>query len=148
MTTRQRVWAWAGVVAGALVAIGLLVLVLVADLDTAGQVAGIVGTLVGMAALGVSTYALAATSRSPGRGPRVTAGGARSVAVGGTISGAVSTGDGPRPMSDPAVPRPPSTPPGTPAAGAVSAPGERSVAAGGDISGSVSTGDGGSPGHP
>ncbi|MBC3991416.1 hypothetical protein H8N00_21570, partial [Streptomyces sp. AC563] len=99
MTGRQRALAWGGVTAGALLAIGLVALVVIADLDTAGQVAGIVGTIVGLAGLGVSVYALRrpAAPAPPGptapASPAVTASGHRSVAIGGNVSGTVSTGD-------------------------------------------------------
>ncbi|MFE6779004.1 hypothetical protein [Streptomyces sp. NPDC057702] len=161
MTQRQRVWAWGGVALGALVALGLVVLVVVADLDTAGQVAGIVGTIAGLAALGVSVYALRQPPPAPApapAGPTVTAGGPRSVATGGAVAGTVSTGDGPAPASPaprppgahptgptPAGPTPPApAPSGAPPAvpgGATHATGERSVAVGGDLTGTVSTGD-------
>lgn len=137
--------AWFGVVVGVLLAAGLIVLVVVADLDTAGQVAGIVGTIVGLAALGVSVYALRQPGSQGAAGPTVTSGGVRSVAVGGGVSGTVSTGDRHTSVQVPgrrraAGPPPTAPPPG--ASGTVHASGERSVATGGEISGDVSTGDG------
>lgn len=151
--------AWGGVTAGALLAVGLVALVVIADLDTAGQVAGIVGTIVGLAGLGVSVYALRrpAAPAPPGppaptapASPAVTASGHRSVAVGGGISGTVSTGDGPTPapahsrhgaapLAPPTVSPAPTTPPAT--THTAHASGERSVAIGGNVSGIVTTGD-------
>ncbi|MET9410230.1 tetratricopeptide repeat protein [Streptomyces sp. NPDC002935] len=85
MTRLWRMLAWVGVVVGALLPAGLIVLVVVADLDTAGQVAGIVGTIAGLAGLGVSVYALKQQGAA-------SADGERSV-VSGDVSGIVSTGD-------------------------------------------------------
>ncbi|MCX4763894.1 ATP-binding protein [Streptomyces sp. NBC_01275] len=55
MTRLRRRRAWGGAVVGALLAAGFIALVVVGDLDTAGKVAGIVGTIGGVA---VSAYAL------------------------------------------------------------------------------------------
>ncbi len=147
MTGRQRALAWGGVTAGALLAIGLVALVAIADLEMAGQVAGIVG-------LGFSVYALrrsaAPVPPAPTApvGPAVTAGAHRSVAIGGSVSGSVSTCDGPapapaHPRHGAASPAPPTASPPTPTAppATVHAAGEPSVAIGGDVSGIVSTGD-------
>ncbi|MFJ2773888.1 hypothetical protein [Streptomyces sp. NPDC087300] len=141
----RRRWAWVGVTVGGLVTVGLIVLVVAADLDTAGQVAGIVGTVVGVAGLGVSLYALNSQptpSPSPSSVGGVVAGGARSAAVGGSVSGAVVTGDGARTGATPTPGPPSSAAPSAPPEGGVRASGERSVAVGGDVSGQVSTGDG------
>ncbi|GAB2974118.1 hypothetical protein GCM10023080_043110 [Streptomyces pseudoechinosporeus] len=144
VTRHQRLCAWSGVIVGGLLAAGLIVLVVAADLDTAGQAAGIVGTIVSLAGLGVSVYALRQPSPRLTAGPTVTAGASRAIAVGGDISGTASTGDSqsaqqrPGPQHAGGAPQPASpTLPGS----AVAAVGERSIAAGGGISGKVSTGD-------
>ncbi|QKW53004.1 hypothetical protein [Streptomyces buecherae] len=159
MTGRQRALAWGGVTGAALLAVGLVALVVIADLDTAGQVAGIVGTIAGLAGLGVSVYALwrPAAPAPPGppappapASPAITASGHRSVAIGGGVSGTVSTGDGPTPapahpqsgaapLALPTVSPAPAAPTRPPATAHAS--GERSVAIGGNVSGIVSTGD-------
>lgn len=93
MTQQQKALARSGAVVGALLAAGLLVLVVARDLDTADRVASLVGAIVGLAGLGVSVYALKRLAPRPVAGPAAIAGGVRSVAVAGSISGDVSTGD-------------------------------------------------------
>lgn len=142
MTRRRRTLARLGAMVGALLAAALIVLVVVADLDTAGQVAGIVGTIVSLAGLGVSVYALKQPGPQQTAGLAVSADGHRSVAAGGDISGRVSVGDSHAAAPTPRHRRTQPPPPSTPAPrGTVRAQGERSVAAGGDISGTVSAGD-------
>ncbi|MET9434019.1 hypothetical protein [Streptomyces sp. NPDC006551] len=143
----SRALLWTGVGVGAAGAVALVV-VAVADLGKADQIASVVGAVLAAVGLGLSLWG------QFGRAGGVTASGAGSVAAGGNI-GSVTTGNGaqagPAPsMPAPATPAPsmpaPSTPTAsTPAAsrepgGPVTASGDRSVAAGGDI-GSVSTGD-------
>jgi hypothetical protein len=143
MTQQRRVLAWAGAAVGALLAGGLLMLLVAQDLDTADQVASVLGALVGLAGLGVSIYALKRPALQPAAGS-VTASGDRAVAVGGSITGGVSTGNhnatalAPSHRRTMRVPPPPPAGPG----GTVQATGERSVATGGGVSGGVSTGDG------
>ncbi|MBH5335412.1 hypothetical protein IHE55_11625 [Streptomyces pactum] len=88
------------------------------------------------------------TPQNPGPTPAdgsAHASGPRSVAIGGSNSGTISTGDN-APRTPPAGPpaQPPAAPPApapAPPPSTVSASGERSVAIGGDNSGTVSTGD-------
>ncbi|MEU8893411.1 hypothetical protein [Streptomyces sp. NPDC048442] len=128
---RQRVWAWAGLVVGGLLAVGLIVLVVAADLDTAGQVAGIAGTIVGLAALVVSVYTLQHPSPQSPAAPRAGGdpavrqagdGGTANTISGGTFRRSALQG---RDFSDTTFttqPQPPSSPPaeagpGTPPGG-------------------------------
>ncbi|MFE9885589.1 hypothetical protein [Streptomyces scopuliridis] len=141
MTRRGRKLAWIGAAVGALLTAGLIVLVVFVDLETANQVAGIVGAIVSLAALGVSVYALLQPLRPDATGPVNAAEGTRSVVAGRDITGRVSTGDGDRRATSPgpASPAPPDS--GPVPGGTTRASGDRSVAAGRDISGDVATGD-------
>jgi hypothetical protein len=58
MERPQRMLAWVGAIAGALLATGLIVLGVVADLDTATKVASLVGTIAGVVGLAVSASVL------------------------------------------------------------------------------------------
>ncbi|MDT0457281.1 hypothetical protein RM550_16295 [Streptomyces sp. DSM 41527] len=126
-----------------LAAVGLTVVALTVDLDTADRAASVIGTVVGLAGLVVSLFSLhRAKAGSP-----VESGGARSVAAGRNIAQAV-TGDprrGARPVGPTAVPASPvpSGDAGGGPAGPVRAPGERSVAAGDSIGGADSGDEGG-----
>jgi hypothetical protein len=89
VTGAARVWVWVTAVGTGLATIGLILLAVLGDLDTAGQAASVVGAVVGLAALVVSVVALFRTSSSGagaggGRGVRA---GRRAVAVGGNITG-------------------------------------------------------------
>lgn len=144
MTQQRRVLARVGAVVAALLAGGLLGLVVARDLDTADQVASVLGAMAGLAGLGVSIYALKRPAPQSAAGS-VTVSGARAVGVAGSITGNVSTGDHNTTARETSrrrtrrVPQPPqSTGPG----GTVQATGERSVATGGNVAGGVSTGDG------
>jgi hypothetical protein len=64
MTAWQRVLWWSLAVVGAGAAIGLSALVMVGDLDTAGQLASVVGAVAGLVALAVSVYAMYRTPAS------------------------------------------------------------------------------------
>ncbi|MFJ8667066.1 hypothetical protein [Streptomyces sp. NPDC093600] len=143
MTQQQRVLAWAGAVVGALSAGGLLAFVVARDLDTADQVASVLGALAGLAGLGVSVYALKRAAPQSAAAS-VTVSGVRAVGIGGSVTGNISTGDhnstAPEPSRRPARRAP--QPPPADAGGAVRVTGERSVAAGGYVVGDVSTGDG------
>lgn len=116
---------WTGVGVG-VAGVAALVIVAVADLGKADQIASVVGAVLAAAGLGLSLWART--------GGGVSASGERSVAAGGNI-GAVATGNGAQAPAQPTMPGS-----STPSAGPVTASGDRSVAAGGDI-GSVSTGD-------
>lgn len=78
---RTGTWVTA-VVAGA-ATLGLVLVAVLADLDTAGQAASVVGAVVALAALVVSVLALGGTP-TPGRRVRA---GRGAVAVGGDITG-------------------------------------------------------------
>ncbi|MGW0469275.1 hypothetical protein ACWDX6_29075 [Streptomyces sp. NPDC003027] len=143
MTQQQRVLAWAGAVVGALVAGGLLAFAVARDLDTADQVASVLGAIAGLAGLGVSVYAL---KRSPPQSAAasVTVSGVRAVGIGGSVTGSICTGDHNSTAPEPSRPRARRAPQPPPAGSgdAVQATGERSVAVGGYVVGDVSTGDG------
>ncbi|CAL9311923.1 MULTISPECIES: hypothetical protein [unclassified Streptomyces] len=145
MTRQRKVLVWSAAVLGGLLALGALTALVVRDLDTADKLASVVGALAGSAGLAVSLRALSLSRRAPdaaATGPVVTAEGERSVAVGGTLSGTVVTGDG-RSTGTLPPPRPSSggTRPGSGPPAGVRTPGARSVAVGGDVSGTVVTGD-------
>ncbi|WP_254705455.1 hypothetical protein [Streptomyces vilmorinianum] len=127
---RAKALLWTGVGVGA-VGVVALVVVAVADLGKADQIASVVGAVLAAAGLGLSLW-----SRGGGG---VSASGERSVAAGGNI-GSVATGNGAQAGPAPTMPAGGTPAAGTLAAGPVTASGDRSVAAGGDI-GSVSTGD-------
>ncbi|MFE5730618.1 hypothetical protein ACFQ7A_06865 [Streptomyces sp. NPDC056528] len=124
----------------AVVGVGALIAVAVADLGRADQIASVVGAVLAAAGLGLSLWGQFGgrpTHAPDVTAPDVTASGAGSVAAGGNI-GTATTGNRPTPAPAPPPAPAPVTP--RPAGGAVTASGDRSVAAGGDI-GSVSTGD-------
>lgn len=103
--------------------------------------AGAGAALAALAAMWGYGYAgSAGATPGPGGQPTVQASGARAVAIHGSNTGAVTTGD----VHVPSGPRPPghSTPSsqGTPGA-APTASGERAIAIGGDNDGPLSTGD-------
>ncbi|MER6022089.1 hypothetical protein [Streptomyces anulatus] len=144
MNARTRIVVWAVAVGCGLVAVGLIVVAFVVDLETADQTASIAGALVGLAGLAVSVYALRrpgpATPGDPvAADAPVEAGGDRSVAAGGNIRRVV-TGDNVS-LTTPAatLPQTGAEPTGSPRP--VRATGERSTAAGGDIDEAI-TGDG------
>ncbi len=127
-----------------LAAVGLTVLALTVDLDTADRAGSVVGAVVGLAGLVVSLVSLHRTESDASGGGPVEAGGSRSIAVRGSI-GYARTGDrrrGMRPIHPAAVPVVPVPPGGAgmEPAGPVRAPGERGIAAGGNV-GIADTGD-------
>ncbi|MGY4958360.1 hypothetical protein [Streptomyces sp. NEAU-S7GS2] len=65
MTGRTRVLWWGLAAIGATVAAGLLTWVTAADLERSSQIAGVVGTVVGIAALGVALWQLKTSTASP-----------------------------------------------------------------------------------
>ncbi|GAB2628702.1 hypothetical protein GCM10027168_70510 [Streptomyces capparidis] len=168
MVGRTRI---AGVVAAVcgLVSAGLIALVVAVDLDTAGQVAGITGSIAALAGLAVAVHALhhtpttppppapdPGTTTSPGAGTRPgpdtgtgpgsaapTNPGTRSVTAGSSIGRAVTGNHNHLTTQTPSPPATGSTWTGTaptgPAGTAPAAP-ERSVVAGGNI-GEAITGD-------
>ncbi|MFB7590423.1 hypothetical protein [Streptomyces sp. NPDC056169] len=134
-TTPSKALLWSGVgVSG--VGVVALLLVAVADLGKADQIASVAGAVLALVGIGLSLWAqFGNRGQAPVEGA-VEASGARSVAAGGSV-GAVVTGDGVQaPAAPPAMP----AGGGPTVSGPVTASGDRSVAAGGDI-GSVSTGD-------
>lgn len=100
--------------------------------------------LAAMWGYGFATRTEEADDRGPS-GPAVQALGGRAVAVAGSNSGSISTGDTGVPRQPPGQvasvnPTPPQ-PPAPPVPGTVTAAGERSIAIGGDSTGPLSTGD-------
>ncbi|MGC0382404.1 hypothetical protein [Streptomyces sp. SAI-129] len=127
MSVTARAWIVVTAVVAGAASLALVLVAVLADLDTAGQAASVAGAVVGLLALVVSVIALF-------RNGTPTAG-ARSVQSGGGIGRAV-TGDRNRLGS--------ATPPAPPSASAApsgnAVPGERGVAASGGI-GQAVTGD-------
>ncbi|MCX5078672.1 hypothetical protein OHA84_36760 [Streptomyces sp. NBC_00513] len=129
----RRVYIAVAAVSAAAV-VGLILAVVLVDLDTADRVASIIGAMIAAISLAVSMYTL---NRPTG----VAVAGARSVQAGGSIRRAV-TGDNNRQQGPPAEPQPPAAGPSPSATTTVpGVPGERGVAAGGSI-GEAITGDG------
>ncbi|GAA1332929.1 hypothetical protein GCM10009647_073900 [Streptomyces sanglieri] len=125
-----RVWVWVTAVVAFLGTVGLVLVVVLADLDTAGQAAGVVGSVVGLVGLLVSVVALFRGGGSAsGRRVRAGRGG---VAAGGSITGSAvgkeSKVNGPRTL-------PGSVP--APRDGDDVRAGRDGVAAGGDITDSA-----------
>ncbi|MFF3959440.1 hypothetical protein ACFYY1_40630 [Streptomyces sp. NPDC001890] len=80
-----RVWVWVTAVVAFLGTVGLVLVAVLADLDTAGQAASVVGSVVTLVALLVSVVALFRGGGSAG-GRRVR-GGRGAVVAGGDITG-------------------------------------------------------------
>ncbi|MFH8631589.1 hypothetical protein ACH4CC_17255 [Streptomyces lydicus] len=144
MTARMRFVVVSLAVLCGLAAVGLTVLALMVDLDTADRAGSVVGAVVGLAGLVVALFSLHRTESDASGGSPVEAGGSRSIAVRGSI-GYAGTGDrrrGTRPIHPAAVPAVPVPPGGAgmEPAEPVRAQGERSIAAGGNV-GIADTGD-------
>ncbi|MEV7380734.1 hypothetical protein [Streptomyces lydicus] len=142
MTDRTKVVVTAVAVLCGLTAVGLTVLALMVDLDTADRAASVLGAIVGLAGLVVSLFSLHRAEAALGDGNPVEADGARSIAVRGSI-GYAATGDrrqSARPVDPAAVLPVPSGDADREPTGPVRSPGERSIAAGGNV-GIAETGD-------
>lgn len=89
LTGAARVWVWVTAVVTGLAAVGLTLLAVLADLDTAGKAASVAGAVVGLAALLVSVIALLRSGVSGGSsgGGRKVRTGRGGVAAGGNITG-------------------------------------------------------------
>ncbi|GHI14098.1 MULTISPECIES: hypothetical protein [Streptomyces] len=126
---------WIAVAAGsAAVVVGLILVAVLVDLDTADRVASIIGAVGGTVMLGLAVYTL-------NRPTDVAVAGARSVQAGGGIGRAV-TGDNNRQQgAPPQLQIPAAGPSPSVTTTAPGVPGERGVAAGGSI-GEAITGDG------
>jgi hypothetical protein len=134
VTGQARIVVWLLAVLCGLAAVGLGVIAAVADLDTAGQVASVAGSVAGLVGVALSCYTLLRPSAAGSHGTAATAAGARSVAAGGSIGRAV-TGD------RVTLTTPPAAPPATAGtSGSAQATGERGIAATGGI-GEAITGD-------
>lgn len=129
---RRRVWI-AVAAMSAVVVVGLILVVVLVDLDTADRVGSIIGAAVSTIMLSMAVYTLNRPTDPP-------VAGARSVQAGGNIGRAV-TGDNNRQQGAPSQTQPPVAGPSPSATTAPSMPGERGVAAGGSI-GEATTGDG------
>ncbi|AJF70321.1 hypothetical protein [Streptomyces vietnamensis] len=127
----QKVWAAVAVVC-TVVVMGLVLVVVLADLETADKIASVVGASVGVIGLAVSVFALTRGEDTP------PVAGTRSVQARGGI-GRVVTGDNNHLTTPAPRPQPPAGADG--GAGGLAVPGERGVAADGSI-GEAVTGDG------
>lgn len=135
---------WAGAVLGISVAVALVLVAVLVDLDTGDRVASVAGSVTGLAGF---TVALVALLREPAAavGPGVVASGERAIGIGGGVRGVLSTGDGAAlsaPAVGPATPAPSGgSPTPTPTPDPVSAAGDRAIGIGGALDGIASTGD-------
>lgn len=86
MSGAARGWVWVLAVVAALMAVGLPLVWVLVDLNTAGQVASLVGAVGGFVGLVISVLSLRGTGPGSGVGRRVRAG-QRGIAVGGDITG-------------------------------------------------------------
>ncbi|MFF9691021.1 hypothetical protein [Streptomyces sp. NPDC014623] len=130
VSASRRRWIWAAAAASAVVLVGLVLLAIFVDLDTADRVASITGAGLGAIGLVISVFALFHVSESPVTGER-------GVQAGHSI-GLVVTGDNNR-RSGPAPQQAPHDP--TLPVRDVPAAGNRGVSAGGSL-GEAITGDG------
>jgi hypothetical protein len=111
LTGAARVWVWVTAMVTGVVTIGLILLTVLGDLDTAGQAASVAGAVVGLAALLVSVIALFRSGGGGSAGGRRVRAGRRAIAVGGSITGSavgknsVVTGPPTSPGTTPATPR-------------------------------------------
>ncbi|WTW97585.1 hypothetical protein OG216_31465 [Streptomycetaceae bacterium NBC_01309] len=99
-----RLWAWVATAVCLAAAIVLGAVAVVADLDTAGQIAGIAGAVLALAGLAVALRALRPRPPDAATGPAITAG--RDLGT-GIIGSRNRVGNSPAP--------PPTSPPSTPA---------------------------------
>ncbi|WP_328978414.1 hypothetical protein [Streptomyces canus] len=106
VTGAARVWVWVTAVVTGLAAVGLMLLAVLADLDTAGQAASVAGAVVGMVALLVSVIALFRGGGSSGNGRTVRAGHG-AIVSGGNITGS-ALGKNSKVTGPPTMPGPPS----------------------------------------
>jgi hypothetical protein len=129
----MRIVMWTLASVCGLAAVGLGVVAAVFDLETAGLVASVAGSVASLVGVALSCYVLVRPPAAGPHGATVTAAGARSVAAGGGIGRAV-TGDRATVTGSPAAPSP------TAAPGLAQAVGERGIAAAGGV-GEAITGD-------
>ncbi|MFJ5561553.1 hypothetical protein ACIQCD_30080 [Streptomyces sp. NPDC093250] len=135
VTGAARVWVWVTAVATGLTAVGLALLAILGDLDTAGQAASIVGAVIGALALLVSVIALLSGSSGGaggGQGRTVRAG-RNAIVAGGNITGS-ALGKNAK-VTGPATALNP--PPPTPRNGDDVRARRNGIAAGGDITDSA-----------
>ncbi|MGW8359026.1 hypothetical protein ACWGK1_00390 [Streptomyces wedmorensis] len=131
---------WSAVVGAALVTVGLVVVLIVGDLDAGDKIASVVGVVLASAGLVVAVVSLA-RQHTQGAGVDVRAG-QGGVAAGRSITGSALGANSRVGSPPPAVPAPQSGPGGTTVAGAGQVHAEPGgIAAGEDISGSA-LGDG------
>lgn len=132
--TRRRVM-WAVAALCGVTGVGLVLVAVLVDLDSADRTASVVGAVVALVGLALSTYALLQASANAGGAARAYGSGA--IAAGGSISGnAVGTRSKVSAAPASAAPSTPQTNPVTPGL-QVESRGEGAVAAGGDISGNA-----------
>ncbi|MET8684287.1 hypothetical protein ABZV77_08735 [Streptomyces sp. NPDC004732] len=140
---RRRGLVWGVAVVGAVAAVGLTLVAVLVDLDTADRVASLVGAVAGLAGLGFSAYALAQPGGGSGSASHgvVRARGRGAVAAGGDVTGNAFGADsktfngraGTRARTQPQSPTPGTSNSG----GHVSARGDGAVTAEGDVRGNA-----------
>jgi hypothetical protein len=136
VTGSARVWVWVTAVATGLSAVGLALLAILGDLDTAGQAASIVGAVIGALALLVSVIALLRGSSGGGAGGgpgRTVRAGRNAIVAGGDITGS-ALGKNAKVTG---APTPPNLAPPTPRNGDDVRARRDGIAAGGDITDSA-----------
>ncbi|MEV5979801.1 hypothetical protein [Streptomyces sp. NPDC052114] len=134
MSGTRRAVMWTVAVAGALAALGLTLVAVLVDLDTADRAASLVGAVAGLAGLGFSAHALTRPGGGGGGGAHVVvrARGRGAVAARGDVTGN-AFGDSSRAVGG----QPPSSGGAGSPGGTVSARGEGAVASGGDVRGNA-----------
>ncbi|GAA2290905.1 hypothetical protein GCM10010415_73340 [Streptomyces atrovirens] len=132
--TRRRVM-WAVAVLCGVIGVGLVLMAVLVDLDTADRTASVVGAVVALVGLVMSAYALLQAPANAGGVTRAYGRGA--VAAGGSVSGnAIGARSKVTAGSSPATPAVPPTNSITSALH-VEARGDGAVASGGDVSGNA-----------
>ncbi|MFF9620587.1 hypothetical protein [Streptomyces griseosporeus] len=128
-TGAAQVWVWVTAVVTGLVTVGLVLVMVLVDLNTAGQIATVAGTVLSAAALLVSVVALA----GGGGGRRTVRAGRDGIAVGGHVTRSALGKDAR--VSGAATPPPAGAPAAAPDADVRS--GRGGVATGGDVTDSA-----------
>ncbi|WP_141753922.1 hypothetical protein [Streptomyces luteocolor] len=139
MSGTRRAVMGAVAVTGALVTVGLTLVAVLVDLDTADRAASLVGAVAGLAGLGFSAHALTRADGGGGGAAQVVrARGCGAVAARGDVTGNAFGDHGRAVGGQPSPSGGPGPAGGSgPAGGTVSARGEGAVASGGDVRGNA-----------